>query len=552
MSYLPPSPAFSLRDLPLPAKVVVTCFLLAVGLGYTSALVQLHFQDAKSGQALPTAEDVVLKFTGKKWFTESPPPPVSKLVKLLVTPSGPFGGNGTMLPAFFEKDGGEYNRVPEAERPRVRAEREGERDALVLWAEAEPQLRQTAYEADRFVPPPGRMPPALTPEFLTDDGRAVRIKSILDARCARCHAKGEAQESYPLQTYAQIEKYLAVPAAVEVPPGGGWVRVEEPISLEKLAQSTHAHLLSFAMLFSLTGLVFAFTSYPLTVRCILGPWVLLAIVTDVCFWWLARLSESYGPYFARGVLVTGGAAGLGLALQILLSLWNMYGLRGKVVVAGLLVLGAVTAGLILTRVALPGLQAERTASQPPPADTPPPTQPRDTTPPPPSGTLPTPPAMSELERVLTVPAGTNPRSLKWKGDIEGGMVLALFDRDEGKAFLKAFKEADENGQKQLLAERQGELDALLAWIKAPDTDRRKAYEADHFVLPPHLAGRPLTADYKAGDTAVKIRSLITDRCTRCHQEGGDREETPLDTYDNIRKKLEPIPARPTAVTPPGP
>ena len=36
---------------------------------------------------------------------------------------------------------------------------------------------------------------------------------------------------------------------MEVPEGGGWVDSGRQISLEKLTQSTHAHLLSFAVLF---------------------------------------------------------------------------------------------------------------------------------------------------------------------------------------------------------------------------------------------------------------------------------------------------------------
>src|SRR5215207_2717604 len=61
--------SYSLRDLPLPVKVVASVFLMAVGVGYTSAMVQLHMQDAKSGKPMPTMEDVILKYTGKKKFT---------------------------------------------------------------------------------------------------------------------------------------------------------------------------------------------------------------------------------------------------------------------------------------------------------------------------------------------------------------------------------------------------------------------------------------------------------------------------------------------------
>src|SRR5205823_12394853 len=111
--------------------------------------------------------------------------------------------------------------------------------------------------------------------------------------------------------------------------------------ITKLTQSTHAHLLSFAMLFSLTGLVFAFSNYPVTLRCILGPLVVLAVFADVSLWWLARLCDQWGPYFAQAIIFTGMVAGAGLFGQIVLSLFNMYGPRGKVMIGGLLAIGAV-------------------------------------------------------------------------------------------------------------------------------------------------------------------------------------------------------------------
>ena len=52
----------------------------------------------------------MLKFTGKKWFDANPPPPVSKLERLIMGPieGAPFNGSGSMAPAFFHKDGGEF------------------------------------------------------------------------------------------------------------------------------------------------------------------------------------------------------------------------------------------------------------------------------------------------------------------------------------------------------------------------------------------------------------------------------------------------------------
>jgi hypothetical protein len=355
---------FSLRYLPGPIKLVVTLFLVAVGLGYLAALVQLHVQDSRSGTPLPTVADVILKYTGKQWLDTAPPPPVSQLEKLIMGPieGAPWNGTGSMAPAFFHKDGAGFKREYEKADPdtqkRLWAEREGERKALQLWIHAPEEQRRRAYETDRFLPPPEAAPTHITPDYRYADG-AIKVQSILKDRCARCHAAGAEQENYPLETYEQIAKYLVVPPSVEVPPGGGWVPVTTPISIEKLAQSTHAHLLSFALLFSATGLLFALTDYPLLLRYTLAPWALLAFLTDIALWWLARLSELYGPYFAMMIPLTGGIAALGLNLQILLTLFHLYGRKGKTILAVLLVLAGLVAAVLYIQQIRPALQAKQ-------------------------------------------------------------------------------------------------------------------------------------------------------------------------------------------------
>jgi len=555
---------FTLRDLPFPAKLVITCFLLSVGLGYSTAMVQLHFQDAKSGEPMPTMHDVVLKFTGKKWFDTEPPRPVSKFTQLITASSGTFGSNGTMLPAFFEKDpsftkatrgGGDLTQL--------RGEREGERDALVLWANAAPDVRKTAYENDHFAIPADWMPKAFTEKFKKGD--VVKVKSILEVRCVSCHGKGQPQESYPLETYDQIDKYLGVPASMPFPPGGGWVRVEEPMSLEKLTQSTHAHLLSFAVLFSLTGLVFAFTSYPTIVRILISPLVLIAIVTDVSFWWLARLSDGYGVYFSMGVMGTGGVAGLGLAAQIILGVWNMYGPRGKLVIALLFVIGAVGGGLLMKNIIMPGLEAKKeeaaakrraeTEKKPEPIkaeikqpeNKDPIKKPDDKKPDDKKGTeIPPPKAVgvSAMDKVLEFPLkddkgmGIPLLSLPFsKMDEPKHMVRAFFDKDSGD-FAAAVKAKNVAAQNALEPDRFGELAALRAWIKLPDAERKLTYDADAFNMPAELAKKPLTADY-VKNGKIMIQAILTDRCIRCH---ADEEKTTFKDYATLRPYLEPLPA----------
>src|SRR4051812_45558388 len=101
-----PASAFTLRHLPLPAKLVITCFLLAVGLGYSSAMIQLHMQhSARDGRHLPTPDDVAAVFAGKmkpKGDGEAGP---CRLEEIL--PDAPITGGLTgknMTPAFYGMD----------------------------------------------------------------------------------------------------------------------------------------------------------------------------------------------------------------------------------------------------------------------------------------------------------------------------------------------------------------------------------------------------------------------------------------------------------------
>jgi hypothetical protein len=273
----------------------------------------------------------------------------------------PLTGSGSMASAFFDRDGLDYNKQikkrPQAE---VDAERDGERRAIQAWLHADDAARIAAYKADKFPLPAELVGKPITPDYLHDKA-TVKVKMILFDRCERCHCKGGDVENFPLETYEQLAKHMEVPKGTEVLPGG-WVHSDRQVSVEKLTQSTHAHLLSFAMLFTLTGLIFAFTSYPGGIRVILAPVVLLAQVVDVACWWLARM-PGYGPSCAMVIPFTGGIVGAGLLLQILLSLFNLYGWKGKVVLL-LLLLGTLIGGGVLTdRVILPALSAERAIAE---------------------------------------------------------------------------------------------------------------------------------------------------------------------------------------------
>lgn len=80
----------------LPLRLIAAAFLCSVGVGYISALVNLHFQEASPGNPLPGPEDVIRVYHGSEKS--------SQLLRLLKAPDSlPFNGSGSMAAAFNKK-----------------------------------------------------------------------------------------------------------------------------------------------------------------------------------------------------------------------------------------------------------------------------------------------------------------------------------------------------------------------------------------------------------------------------------------------------------------
>ncbi len=340
-----------LRELSLPTRFAIAAFLVSVGIGYFSALVQLHFQHASPGKMLPDGEDAVQVFHGKQ--------KMSQLEKLLVADEGkPFNGSGTMRNTFTSRSAGWTGAINKRSKQKnltlakaeaeLRGERDGERVALIAWITA--GADKTAYENNLFQMPKALEKVNITEEFVerdeADGSVKVKIASILEKRCSRCHAEGVGGSAaqFPLDNWEQVHEYCEVQTATSA------------ISIQKLAQTTHIHLLGFAMLYGLTGVIFSFSSYPTWVRAVLSPWPLLIQVADISFWWLARLD----PIFAYAIVVSGSLVALGVFLQITLSLANMFGKTGKAMLLVAMVVGALGGYVVKTQYIDPFLARERT------------------------------------------------------------------------------------------------------------------------------------------------------------------------------------------------
>ena len=263
------SPRWALRDLPFASRFTIAVFLVSIGLGYFSALVNLHFQTATPGEALPTSDDVLRDYTGMNKNT-------SQLERVLVAhPSLPFNGQGSMRSVFTKQRASGWAKAAqcrakelgivgdafdniETNNPKMSKEIDrdvarlidGERLVLIAWLRD--GAPKDAYEEDKFALK-GSMAklmvaPGMMDEDAPKDEPAVKIKTILENRCVSCHKEnvGGSASQFPLEKWEDVALYTKTEQSTGK-------------SLTKLAMTTHVHLLAFSLLYGMTGLLFSMT-----------------------------------------------------------------------------------------------------------------------------------------------------------------------------------------------------------------------------------------------------------------------------------------------------
>ncbi len=366
-----------LRKLPVAGKIVVATLLLSIGIGFTSAIVNLHFQSANAGQPLPGPEETVSEFHGSKQYSQ-----IERL--LIANESKPFNGSGSMRSAFTSKRAGGIKRAIKEKRiyltelaeeklkdkpeelakeivriandPKVEnlvyQDIDGERIALLAWIKDGFKKEYYENSQQQGYPLVGKLESlqiSLPMVHTTEDGsqRFANIEGIIESRCMRCHDAnaGGSAANFPLNTYEEFTDYCAPEKS-------------SAKSLEKLALSSHVHLLGFAMLYGITGFCLAMTGFPNYLKVIIAPSALIIQVIEISCWWFARMDAPLGPLFASAIPVLGGLVALGLLSQILLSLWDMFEIGGRKFIITLLIIGAIFGGIIGIKVILPYLKEE--------------------------------------------------------------------------------------------------------------------------------------------------------------------------------------------------
>ena len=138
----------------------------------------------------------------------------------------------------------------------------------------------------------------------------VKVQPILTQACAECHSASSKTGLPSLTSYAEVARYTEVDLGQ---------------SMKSLVRVSHIHLFGMSFLFILTSLIFVLSDIPPYVRAILVVIPFLAIWLDIGSWWFTK----HDPIFAYIVIGGGVLMGLSLAMQIVISLYDMWFTRGK-------------------------------------------------------------------------------------------------------------------------------------------------------------------------------------------------------------------------------
>lgn len=134
------------------------------------------------------------------------------------------------------------------------------------------------------------------------------IKPILQKTCLGCHTS-EVNPGIPnFTTYEGLHEVA---------------KVDTGMSLASLLRLSHIHLFGISMLLFILGWIFIQSELNVWFKRFLVVSPMLAVFVDILSWFLTK----WDPLYAWIVVIAGGVLGLSMALQIVISLYQIWFLK---------------------------------------------------------------------------------------------------------------------------------------------------------------------------------------------------------------------------------
>ncbi|NOU00891.1 MAG: hypothetical protein HOO95_04875 [Gallionella sp.] len=141
-----------------------------------------------------------------------------------------------------------------------------------------------------------------------EDHYAKEIHPILEKTCLNCHNKATSPNLPDFTTYAGLHEVS---------------QVDTGMSIASLLKLSHIHLLGISMLLFVIGFIFIQSEINVHFKRFLVVSPMVAVFVDVASWFLTKWDDHY----AIVVIVAGGILGFSMALQILISLYQIWFLK---------------------------------------------------------------------------------------------------------------------------------------------------------------------------------------------------------------------------------
>lgn len=139
-----------------------------------------------------------------------------------------------------------------------------------------------------------------------------KIAPILNSRCVMCHSEAAGMGLPPLTSYEEVIKLT---------------KMDTGASVQSLVRVSHIHLFGIAFILFFVGRIFILCEMPVLVKRITVAIPFIAMLLDILSWYVTKVY----PEFAVVVVAAGGLMGLSFGAQILVSLYQMWFYKPKIV-----------------------------------------------------------------------------------------------------------------------------------------------------------------------------------------------------------------------------
>ncbi|MDO8414138.1 MAG: hypothetical protein Q7S51_10165 [Gallionellaceae bacterium] len=137
---------------------------------------------------------------------------------------------------------------------------------------------------------------------------ATLIKPILQKTCLACHSTASGRNLPDFTTYQGLHEFA---------------KVDTGMSLTSLLKLSHIHLFGISLLLFAIGFIFIQAEVQVWFKRFLVLSPMVAVFVDIMSWFLTK----WDPVYAYTVVIAGAVLGFSMAMQMLISLYQIWFLK---------------------------------------------------------------------------------------------------------------------------------------------------------------------------------------------------------------------------------